>query len=130
MKRSLVEWFIFSALAVAITVLIGHFSRGRIFILSMAWGWGLTLAAAISGDIMCRKAIGAETGKFMLLGVWGSVLRLGVTVIVTWLASYAGMESYHSFLIAVVTGYLVFMAREVIVLSRLNMGGTACNIKK
>ncbi len=101
-------------------------SGGAVFLVfdTLPWlelcaGWALAAANAAAGFLINRKAVGAKPQTFLLLAAWANIARivalLGIIVLYKW----AGRGAFYPFLIAVMTGFFVFLIVEIISLHTL-----------
>ena len=83
-------------------------------------GWLAALFSAAAARWLNRRAVGARMNRFLWLAVGGNLLRLVllIAMIAFWMSARHGLV--RGFLIAVLTGYFVFMLAEI---GELRSGG-------
>lgn len=89
-------------------------------------GWGLAVLNAVAASVMNRFAVRPAGQGFPLKGLVFSTVRflalLGLIVVAFGLL---GRQGFRPFLLAMLTGYFVFLAAEIVRLHRSVAGGSA-----
>ncbi len=83
-------------------------------------GWALALVNAAAAFVINGKAVGARPETFLLLAAWGNVARIIVLLAMIFLYKWAERGAFYPFLVAVMTGFFVFLVVEIISLHSLS----------
>ena len=107
-------WLLGACLMVALTLGVVYYLGGG----HLEWrpcvvGWTVAVANAGVACWLNRRALRGSASRFLWWAVGGNGLRAGVLLVMLAGAALSGRSAARSFLVAVFTGYLIFLVLEV-----------------
>jgi hypothetical protein len=111
---TVLRWLLGACLMVALTLGVVYYLRGGY----VEWqpclaGWTVAVANAGAACWLNRRALRSSASRFLWWAVGGNGLRVGLLLALLTGAALSGGSAARSFLVAVLTGYLVFLLLEV-----------------
>lgn len=88
-------------------------------------GWALATGQGLLALLINRRAVGRDTGPFLLLGLGGQLLRVGLLAAI--LIAIDRRTALHTppLVAATLTGYAVFLVAEISQLHRMSTDRSA-----
>ena len=76
-------------------------------------GWLAALVNAVAAFLLNRRALGTQPVRFLLIGLGGNLLRLLALISIFAVWKWKTTGHVQSFLVALLSGYLVFLVAEI-----------------
>lgn len=117
--RSAARWIGGGLLAVAMSLVAVRWLWGCFLWREMLAGWFVALLNAWGTDLVNRASVGPTGRRFPLKGLFLNVVRVFILVgMVVVALGWLGKDGFYPFLVALFSGYFLFLVSEIVRLHR------------